>query len=73
VEEFAATMAEMAAGRPAREALDARYVDNYGLAGDPAGVRAGIARFAAVGVTELVVTLVGSAPEKTAALMRDVF
>jgi hypothetical protein len=65
-------MDALAAGRPAVEVLDDRYVDTYSLAGDRAGVEAGMARFAEVGVTELVVTLVGAEPEKTAICLRGV-
>jgi 5,10-methylenetetrahydromethanopterin reductase len=66
VEEFAAAMAALEAGGAPADVLDDRYVDNYSLAGDRAGFEAGVARFAAVGVTELVVTLVGAEPQLTA-------
>jgi 5,10-methylenetetrahydromethanopterin reductase len=69
-EEFAGSMDALASGSPAVEVLDDRYVDNYSLAGDRDAVAGGMARFAAVGVTELVVTLVGTEPEKTAAALR---
>lgn len=71
-DDFAAAMDALAAGGAAVEVLDDRYVDAYSLAGDRDGVVNGMARFADVGVTELVVTLVGAAPETTAAGLRGV-
>jgi 5,10-methylenetetrahydromethanopterin reductase len=70
VDEFAAAMAALDAGGAPADVLDDRYVDNYSLAGDLAGFKAGVARFAAVGVTELVVTLVGPDPDRTAAALK---
>jgi 5,10-methylenetetrahydromethanopterin reductase len=68
-EEFAGAMAALLEGAAAAAVLDERYVDVYALAGDGADFAAGVARYAAVGVTELVITLVGDAPEETAALL----
>ena len=70
VVEFAAAMAALEAGGAPAQVLDDRYVDTYSLAGDLAGFKAGVARFAAVGVTELVVTLVGPDPHLTAAALK---
>ena len=72
VEEFAAAMAALAAGKPAVDVLDDRYVDAYSLAGNQSGVVTGMARFADAGVTELVITLVGAEPETTAGALRGV-
>jgi len=70
VEEFAAAMDALSAGHSALDILDERYVDAYSLAGDREAVAAGMAQFAAVGVTELVVTLVGAEPERSADALR---
>jgi 5,10-methylenetetrahydromethanopterin reductase len=61
-DQFAAALAALQAGTPAHVALDDRFVDAYAIAGDRDDFEAGAQRFAAVGVTELVVTFVGPAP-----------
>ena len=66
-EEFGAAMTALEQGGAPADVLDERYVDAYSLAGDSAGFRGGVERFAAVGVTELVITLVGPEPERSAA------
>jgi len=71
-EEFAAAMDAMKAGQPAAEVLDERYVDAYALAGNRDDVMDGMARFAEVGVTELVVTLVGDQPERSAHALQGI-
>jgi 5,10-methylenetetrahydromethanopterin reductase len=70
MEEFAGAMAALDAGQELG-ILDDRYIDNYSLAGDPAGFAEGVERFAAAGVTELVLTLVGPEPERTAKLLKE--
>jgi alkanesulfonate monooxygenase SsuD/methylene tetrahydromethanopterin reductase-like flavin-dependent oxidoreductase (luciferase family) len=60
--EFADAIARMRAGEPAGQVLDDRFVDCYSLAGDKEDCAAGMARFAAVGVTEMVLTFVGENP-----------
>ena len=72
VTEFAAALDALKAGAPAADALDERFVDAFSLAGDRDAVVAGMATFAAAGVTELVITLVGPEPERSAAALRDV-
>jgi len=61
-DEFEAAIMRMRAGEPAEQVLDDRFVDAYSLAGDLDDAAAGMARFAAVGVTEMVLTFVGENP-----------
>jgi hypothetical protein len=61
-EEFESRIMRLRAGEPPETALDDRFVDAFSLAGDLDDAAAGIARFAAVGVTEMVVTFVGEDP-----------
>ena len=52
-------IARVHAGVPFADALDARFVESYALAGTPEDCRAGLGRYAAAGVTELVLTFAG--------------
>jgi len=60
--EFVGAIMRIRGGEPAAEVLDDRFVDAYALAGDLDDAAAGMARFAAVGVTEMVLTFVGEDP-----------
>jgi hypothetical protein len=57
--------------------LDARFVETYTLAGTAADCQAAAARYAAAGVTELVLTFAGADPEAdmayVAPALKDVF
>jgi alkanesulfonate monooxygenase SsuD/methylene tetrahydromethanopterin reductase-like flavin-dependent oxidoreductase (luciferase family) len=68
LDEFEAALTRIDQGEPAEAVLDDRFVDSYGLAGDPDDCHAGIARYAEVGVTELVLTFVGGEPLRDMAL-----
>ncbi len=61
-EEFEGAILRLRAGEPAEQVLDDRFVDNFSLAGNLDDAEAGMARFAAVGVTEMVLTFVGETP-----------
>jgi 5,10-methylenetetrahydromethanopterin reductase len=60
--DFAGAVAALQAGTPAHVALDERFLSTFAIAGTADDCRAGIERFAAVGVTELVLTFAGSQP-----------
>ena len=62
-QEFAAAAARLRAGEDAGAVLDERYVGAFSLAGTPGECLAMAASYAAVGVTELAVTIEG--PEAT--------
>ncbi len=62
-EEFAAAAARLRAGDDAGAVLDERYIAAFSLAGTPAECLTTAATYAAVGVTELAVTIEG--PEAT--------
>ena len=57
--EFADAVARLQAGTPAHVALDERFLSTYAIAGTADECLAGIQRFAAVGVSELVLTFAG--------------
>jgi 5,10-methylenetetrahydromethanopterin reductase len=60
--EFVAAIARIRAGTRAADALDDRFVDAYAIAGNADDCVAAIARFGAIGVTEMIVTFVGAQP-----------
>lgn len=57
--DFAKAVAALQAGAPAHAALDERFLSTYAIAGTTDECRAGIERFASVGVSELVLTFAG--------------
>jgi 5,10-methylenetetrahydromethanopterin reductase len=60
--DFAKAVAAIQAGTPAHAALDERFLSAFAIAGMADECRAGIERFASVGVTELVMTFAGKQP-----------
>jgi 5,10-methylenetetrahydromethanopterin reductase len=60
--DFLAAIAKLASGTPATDALDDRFVDAYGIAGNADDCLAAAARFGALGVTDLTLTFVGPQP-----------
>ena len=69
--EVEAAIGRLRDGAPANEALDDRFVDTYALAGDADDLRAGIANYAAAGVTELVLTFASPEPEQDMAYVAE--
>jgi 5,10-methylenetetrahydromethanopterin reductase len=67
--DFLAAIARLAAGAPATDALDDRFVDAYGIAGTQEDCLAAAARFGALGVTDLTVTFVGPQPAEDMAYL----
>jgi 5,10-methylenetetrahydromethanopterin reductase len=61
-EECNAVVAALRAGGKSSEILDDRFVDSYSIAGNVDDFWAGVERYGAAGVTELVVTFVGPRP-----------
>jgi 5,10-methylenetetrahydromethanopterin reductase len=69
--ETAAAIEKLQAGAAAADVLDDRYVDAYAIAGSADDCLAAIDRFAAVGVTELVLTFTGTQPATDMAYLGD--
>jgi len=67
--EFVAAIERLQAGEDPQIVLDDRFVDAYAIAGTVEDCLEGAARFGAVNVTELVVTLVGKVPTDEMALL----
>lgn len=61
-EEFVAAVTRIKAGEKAADVLDDRFVDAYSIAGNADDCIAAMRRFGEIGVTELIVTFVGSQP-----------
>ncbi len=61
--DFVAAIARLNAGAPARDVLDDRFLDAFGLAGTAADCLVQASTYAKAGVTELVLTFVGPRPE----------
>lgn len=61
-EEFARAMDRLKAGEKPAQVLDDRFVDAYSIAGTADDCVAAIGRFGEIGVTELILTFVGSQP-----------
>jgi 5,10-methylenetetrahydromethanopterin reductase len=70
--EFVAAIDRIRAGERSSEVLDDRFVDAYAIAGDGDELAAGVAKFAAAGVTELVLTFVSGDPMQDMAYAADV-
>jgi 5,10-methylenetetrahydromethanopterin reductase len=67
--EFIASVQSIQSGAKPSEVLDDRFVDAYSLAGNLDDFWAGAERFGQAGVTELVVTFVGSRPAEEIAYL----
>jgi 5,10-methylenetetrahydromethanopterin reductase len=61
-DQFVAAINRIKAGEKAADVLDDRFVDAYSIAGNVDDCLAAIGRFGEIGVTQLVVTFVGSQP-----------
>jgi 5,10-methylenetetrahydromethanopterin reductase len=67
--DFLAAISRLAAGAPATDALDDRFVDAYGIAGTAEDCLAAATRYGALGVTDLTVTFVGPQPAEDMAYL----
>jgi 5,10-methylenetetrahydromethanopterin reductase len=70
-DEFAAAINRFRAGEKAADALDDRFVEAYSIAGNVDDCLTSMARFGKIGVTQLVVTFVGSQPTVDMAYLGD--
>ncbi len=60
--EMQTVVERLAAGGDPGQVVDDRLVDAYAVSGDAEDLKRGVGRFAAVGVTELILTFVGTQP-----------
>ena len=69
--ETTAAIEKLQAGAAATDILDDRYVETYAIAGNADDALAAVERYAAVGVTELVLTFTGDQPTADMAYLGD--